>query len=180
MASAPIWLFGLELTRFAPADDGADALAGSLTAIEAGGWTLSPYEGPALQPLVGLGLGRWELALAPAAALRRERAETADGREATLRSAALRLGLRLQAGLGPLALGLEGAVSDAWATLDGEAVAGADTRVELGPSLGVRAPLSERWTLGARARWPVAVTGTDITQDLSGALSLEWRGAGSR
>ncbi|MCE7959898.1 MAG: AAA family ATPase [Acidobacteria bacterium ACB2] len=58
----PAWLLGLELTRFAPVDDAADALAGSLSAVEAGGWTLSAYEGPALQPYLGLSLGRFEVA----------------------------------------------------------------------------------------------------------------------
>ncbi len=180
MASPPLWLFALELSRFAPADDTADALSGSLSAIEAGGWELSPYEGPALQPEIGLGLGRVDLWLMPAASFRREQATSEDGREATLRASALRLGARADLHLGVLRLGLLAAASGARATLDGELVARADTALELAPSLGVFAPLSASWTLGARASWPLVLAGADLTHGLSGALALEWRGPGTR
>lgn len=175
MASPPLWLFGLELTRFAPADDAADALAGSLTAIEAGGWTLSPYEGPAIQPYAGLDLGNFELLLAPSAAFRRERAEAEEGREAMLRTAAFRVGARASWAPGPFRLGMEIALSDGLATLDREPLINGDTTLELGPTLGFVAPLSESWYLGARARWPFELTGQDITQGLTGAVALEWR-----
>lgn len=179
MATIPAWLFGLELTRFAPADDSADALGSSLTAIEGGGWTLSTYEGPALQPYAGLSLGRVDLELAPAAAFRRERAESAEGGDGTLRSWSLRLGARVEAHLGPALIGVEGAYSDGAATLDREPLASAVQAVEIGPTLGLVAPLSARWHLLARARWPVEVVGRDVTQGLSGALALEWRGGRS-
>lgn len=178
--ASPLWLFGLELTRFAPADDAADALASSLTAIEAGGWTLSPYAGPALQPYAGLVLGRLELALAPSAAFRRERASTAEGREAMLRTAAVRVGARAAWRAGPAQVGLEFALSDGLATLDREPLVQGDTTLAIGPTLGFVAPLSDAWHLSARARWPVTVTGQDLSHGLTGALGLEWRASGTR
>lgn len=169
------WLVGIELFRFAPADDPADALASSLSAIEAGGWSLSPYTGPALQPYAGLRLGHFTAILAPAAAFRREAATTASGREGTVRTAQARLGLRVQGEIGPAIFGVEGAGSGGRATLDGEELATGTTTLELGPTVGFLAPLGEHLLVGARARWLVVGSEGALSQGLSGALSLEWR-----
>lgn len=172
----PRLLLGLQLTRFAPSDDAADALAGSLTAIEAGGYTLSPYQGPALQPLVGLSLPRLELALEPAVALRREQATAADGREDAVRVLAVRVGAMALACFGPGRAGLELAWADGVATLGGATIASSTSQLEVTPTLGVAAPLTERLELGLRARWPVTVQGPELSQSLGGALTLIWRG----
>lgn len=174
----PRLLLGLQLTRFAPSDDAADALSGSLTALESGAYALSPYEGPALQPLVGLSLGAFDLALAPAAATRREQATTAGGRADTVRVLQLRVGAQALYRFGPGRAGLEVAWSDGTATLGGEKVASSTSTLELTPTLGVAAPLSEVWELGIRARWPVTIEGPELAQSLGGALTLTWRGAG--
>ena len=56
---------GLEIQRFTGRDDTADVLSGSLDALQSGAWTLSPYEGPAIQPYLRLQLNQLGLAIAP-------------------------------------------------------------------------------------------------------------------
>ena len=172
----PRLLLGLQLTRFAPSDDAADALAGSLTAIEAGGYALSPYEGPALEPLIGLSLPHLDLALAPAAALRREQATAADGRDDTVAVVQVRVGALALYRFGPGRAGLEAGWSDGTARLGGEAIASSTSQIELIPTLGIAAPLTEAFELGLRARWTVIVAGPEISQSLGGALTVTWRG----
>ena len=175
MALPHLWLVGLELTRFAPADDPADALASSLSAVEAGGWTLSPYTGPALQPYAGFKLGHVAAILAPAAAFRRETAVTPSGRDGTVRTMQARADLRVQVELGPALLGVEGGWSGGKATLDGDTLAVGDTSIEVGPTAGVLVPLTGHLVLGARARWLLVGSDGELTDGLSGALALEWR-----
>lgn len=174
----PALLLGLQLTRFAPSDDAADALSGSLTALESGGYALSTYEGPALQPLLGLHLGRLDLAIEPAIATRREQATTAEGRADTVRVLQLRVGAQGLYRFGPGRGGLELAWSDGKATLGGEQVASSTSAMEVAPLLGVAVPVAQGLELGLYGRWPVRIQGPEISQSLSGALSLTWRGAG--
>ena len=56
----------------------------SLEAVEAGGWTLSPYRGPLLQPVFGLRMEHVELAVAPALSMGRQDLVGADGRSLTV------------------------------------------------------------------------------------------------
>lgn len=175
MSPLALWLLGLELTRFAPADDPADALAASLSAVEAGGWSLAPYAGPALQPLLGVQRGRLSLALAPGLALSGADALGADGRTARLRTWQGRLGLEPHLHFGHGLAGLDLAVAGGGASLDGEPLASAPLTVELAPTAGVRAALSPSLTLDLRARWRVSWGAGALEQGLGGALSLIWR-----
>lgn len=177
MALTHLWLVGLELTRFAPADDSADALASSLSAIEAQSWTLSPYTGPALQPCAGLRVGHVTAILAPAMAFRRETAVTSSGRAATVRTAQIRAALRVQGEVGPSLFGLEGAWTGGKATLDDEELAVGSTSFEVGPTTGLIAPIGPHLALGARARWLFVGSEGTLSSGLSGALDLEWRSA---
>lgn len=170
-----LWLVGLELTRFSPADDPADALASSLSAVEAGGWTLSPYTGPAIQPELGFKLGHVAAILSPAAAFRRETAETASGREGTVRTVQARAELRVQGELGPALFGVEGGWSGGRATLDGADLAAGNTSLELGATAGFLVPLGEHLVVSGRARWLFVGSDGALSSGLSGAVGLEWR-----
>lgn len=170
---APALLLGLELCRLS--SDQADALGTSLSAIEAGGWALSVYEGPALQPLVGLGLGPVELALAPALVTRREVATSSDGREGTLRVLQGRVGVRALFAQGPARLGLDAAWSSGRATLDGDPVASGTPALELGPTLGLNLPVAAAWSLTTRARYPFLLREGSFSGGVDGAVSLDWR-----
>ena len=174
MPSPPAWLLGLELTRFAPADDTADALAASLSAIEAGGFSLSPYDGPALQPYAGLAYGALALELAPGAAFHSATATSADGREAAVRTAAARVALRARYSLGAARVGVDAAWASSRATADADLVAAGPTSWELGPTAGLAAPITARLDVIGRVRWPVVWSEGALDHGLSGALALEW------
>ncbi len=174
MTPTTLLILGLELTRFAANDDNADALGGSLDALQSGGWTLSPYEGPALQPMIAVRRGALELGLAPALASRSETASSADGREGTVRVVQYRVEGRVRYVHDPWFIGLDGAWSDGSATLDGDPLAQGTGVGQLGPTAGVRAPLAQHLDLSLRARWPVRLQAGVLSHGLGGALALEW------
>lgn len=169
------WLAGLEVTRFAPADDQADALSASLSTVEAGGWTLSPYEGPALQPYLGFSRGPWRLDLAPALAFRQATATSAEGREAAVRTLEARAQLRAGHTWGPLELDLEAAWSGGRATVDGTEVGTSGSLWTVGPALGLGGDLGEHLRLVGRARLPVGLSADGFSVATGGSVALEWR-----
>lgn len=177
MDPVSLLILGLELRRFAPADDAAASLGDSLEVIEAGGLSLSPYDGPALQPVVGWRSRRLTLALAPGLAGSGSVASSADGREERVRVLQWRGEARAWVHAGPALFGLDGGLSGGSATAAGETVATAPLAVELGPTAGIRAPVGAHFDLVARARWPVRLAEGDVAHGLSGAFLLEWHPA---
>lgn len=168
------FLLGLEVARFAPADDGADPLAGSLDVVQSGAWSLSPYEGPAFQPYLAWRHGPLELGLAPAAAWRREKASAGDGREAAIKVFQWRAEARARWCFDPGFAGLDAALSDGSATLEGSRVAEGTQVVEVSPTIGARAPLGEHAAVVGRVRWPVRFLGDAVEHGPAGAVALEW------
>ena len=175
MQLATWFLLGLEIARFAPADDAADALAGSLDAVQTGAWTLSPYDGPAIQPCLAWRHGPLELGLAPAAAWRSEQTSAGDGRQAALKTFQWRAELRGRWCFDPWFAGLDAALSNGSATLAGTRIAEGTQIVEGGPTLGARAPLGEHAALVGRVRWPFRFVGEAVEHGPAGAVALEWR-----
>lgn len=168
-----LWLLGAEVTRFAPTDD-VDAVLGSLSGVQSGSFSLSPYVGPAIQPYLAMRRGGLELGVAPALSMSRAEAADGDGSTATAGVLQWRGELRVR-WCGEVALaGLDGAISGGRATLDGEPLAESPRVVTLAPTLGARAPLSDRLGLVGRARLPVSLSAGSTSAGLGGALSLEW------
>lgn len=179
MDPVSLLLLGLELRRFAPADDAAASLGDSLEVIEAGGLSLSPYDGPAVQPVLGWRSRRLTLSLAPGLAGSRSTATSSDGREATVRTLLWRGEARAWVHAGPALFGLDAGLSGGGARTGGASVATAPTQLELAPTGGVRAALAPTLDLVARARYPVRLAGDQLEHGLSGALLVEWH-PGSR
>lgn len=173
MDVALLLLLGLEVDRFAGADDSADALTSSLEALEAGGWSLSPYQGPAIQPYVGLRGERWQVQLAPAIAMARADAASSDGRTERLRTTQAALELSAQWTPDLWFLGVDAGVSGGRARLDGATIAEGAPVIELGPTAGMRVPLHPNVDLVGRARWRVQASGGDLSQGLGGAVAIE-------
>ena len=173
MDVALLLLLGLEVDRFAGDDDSADALTSSLEALESGGWSLSPYQGPAIQPYVGLRGARWQVQLAPALALRSGDAESSAGRGEPVRTTQGALELSGQWTPNLWFLGLDAGISGGVARLNGATIAQGAPTIELGPTAGMRVPLHDHLDLVGRARWRVLVSGGDLSQGLGGALALE-------
>lgn len=168
-----LFLFGLEIHRFAPVDDGADGLGSSLDAVETGGHHLGSYEGPALQPYIAFERGRLGLVFAPAMAGRIERLESADGREGTLFVRQWLVETRIRYGrsvFGELDL----SASNGSASLDGVRVADGSGYFGLGPSLGLRANVGTRLSLTGRARYTWRLGQDSQADSLGGALAAEW------
>ncbi|MDP6932844.1 MAG: hypothetical protein QGG40_07995 [Myxococcota bacterium] len=179
MSLTGLWL-GLELTRFAVTDDVADSVASSLDVIQAGAWTLSAYQGPALQPYLGGRLGSWELGVAPALAWRTEVATSEDNRSDRVRTLQGRLQARAWwspevSGEASWLVGLETAGSHGTAWLDGETLANGTLLWEVAPTAGARGALGKHVFLLGRARLPLQVTDGSVSTHLGGALSVEWR-----
>jgi hypothetical protein len=172
-------LFGLEIHRFAPTDDGAEGLGSTLEAVEAGGHRLGPYEGPALRPYLALERGPVGFELAPALAGRIQRLESAEGREATLITRRWLLEARARYG-NRVYCGVDAAVSGGRATLAGESVAEAGTSWSLGPMLGLRASISPGLSVVGRARYLWTLADDAQTDGLGGSVGLEWRLGGTR
>ena len=166
---------GLEVQRFASSNDSADVLAGSLDALQSGAWTLSPYQGPAIQPYVLLQLQRLSVGLAPSGSWRQLPATAADGREGTLRVAQWQLEGRAYWTLGRARLGVDAAFSSGQATINGEAVADATAVIRVAPTAGVVLDLSDELALVGRVLWPVEILDTGSVHGPSAALAIEWR-----
>jgi hypothetical protein len=173
MDAALLLLLGLEVDRFAGQDDAADALTASLEALESGGWSLSPYQGPAIQPYLGLRGARWQAQLAPAVAFREGQAESVDGRSQSVRTvqAALEASAQWTPGLG--FAGLDLGVSGGRARLDGQTIATGAPTLRLGPTAGLRVALHDHVDLVGRARYLVEVGGDGVAHGLGGALAVE-------
>ena len=168
-----LWLLGAEVTRFSPSDD-VDAVIGSLTGIQSGSFSLSPYVGPAIQPYLSMRRGTLELGIAPALSLSRTEAAAGDGSTATAGVVQWRGELRVR-WCGEIALaGIDGAISGGQATLDGELLAESPQVLTLAPTVGARAQLSERLGLVGRARLPVSLSAGSTSAGIGGELSLEW------
>lgn len=169
-----IFLFGLELHRFAPTDDGADGLGSSLEAVEAGGHTLSAYEGPALQPVFWANRGPVAFGLAPGLAGRIQALSSSDGREGTLFVRQFLLEGRVRYGQRVYGeLDLYGAGGSA--TLDGVKVADGNGYWGLAPCLGVRVPVADRVWVGGRMRYGWRFSQDLQSDGLGGVFAVEWR-----
>jgi hypothetical protein len=168
-----LWLLGMEVTRFAPSDD-TDAVLGSLSGVQSGSFSLSPYVGPAIQPYLTMRRGGLELGIAPALSVSRTEATDGDGATATAGVVQWRGELRAR-WCGEFALaGVDGAISGGRATLDGEPLADGPRVVTIAPTFGARASLSEHLGVVGRARLPVLMSAGSTTAGLGGAVSLEW------
>lgn len=174
MEPLSLFLLGLELRRFAPADDAAASLGDSLEVVEAGGLSLAPYEGPALQPVVGWRSGRVALSLAPGLAVHSSTAWAADGREARVQTVQWRTEARAWLLFDPALAGLDLGVSGGSATSGGATVAQAPLALEVAPTAGVRVDLHPSLDLVLRGRLPVRVADDALDVGLAGALGIEW------
>ncbi|NOY25527.1 MAG: hypothetical protein GXP62_06605 [Oligoflexia bacterium] len=175
MDPVSLLVLGLELQRFPASDSSAASLGDSLEVIEAGGLSLAPYQGPALQPVIGWRSRKLMLSLAPGLAGGSSVATSSDGRQARVSTLQWREQARAWYLAGPVVLGLDVAVSGGSATTGGTTVATAPLGLELGPTAGVRVPLGHQLELAGRARWPVWLAGDQLSQGLSGALMLSWQ-----
>lgn len=174
MDPASLLFLGLELHRFSGGQTGAVTLGDSLEAIEAGGLSLPAYDGPVLQPVVGWRSRRVALSLAPGLAGSSQVAYSTDGREARVSTFSWKGEARAWVLAGPAVVGLDLGLSGAQASTGGETVATAPLQIELAPTAGVRAALSEHLDLVPRLRVPVRLTEGTSTWGLAGALMLEW------
>jgi len=147
----------------------------SLEGVEVGGWTLSPYRGPLLQPVLGVRTDRWSLGLAPAVTWGRQDLEGADGRVLSLGWTQWRAELRVAWVAGNLRVGLDAALGDGHADLAGSRVAdGAPTR-SVAPAFAVQHPLADGLGLVARTRWVVDLSPAGGGRaGLESALAVEW------
>ena len=168
-----LWLLGMEVTRFAASDE-ADAVLGSLASAQSGSVSLSPYEGPALQPYGALRRGHLELGVAPGLTLRRDVAAAGDGRTATASVVQWRGELRARWSAEIVLVGLDAALSGGRAALDGEVLSTGPTVLTLSPTLGARAAISDRLGAVGRLRAPVRLSEGTTSASLGGALALEW------
>lgn len=175
MDPSTLLYFGLELHRLQGGETGAAGLGDSLELIEAGGLSLAPFDGPALQPVLGLRRGHLDLSLAPGLAGSVSRARSSDGREAAVSALGWKLQARAAWTGGPALAGLDLGVSGAQAWSQGSTAAEAPLQVELAPAFGLRAPLGEHLELTPRARVPIRLAGSDLEFGLGGALLLAWR-----
>jgi hypothetical protein len=172
MNATTLMLLGVELAHLG----GASSLSGvgsSLDVLEAGGWTLAPYEGPALQPTIGLARGPLRLSLAPGFRFHRAQVSAVDGRTGTAVATQWRIGARAWWG-DTLFGGVDGAMSGGGVSLDGAAVAEGTPGVEFGPTMGVRRALVEGLDLVGRVRWTWRKLGDSTDHGLGAAVSLEW------
>ena len=168
------FLLGLELHRFAPNDDGADGLGNTLEAVEAGGHTLSAYEGPALQPVLWATRGPVAFGLAPGLAGRIQALSASDGREGTLFVRQVLVEGRVRYGEQVFGeLDLYGAGGSA--TLDGTRVADGNGYWGLAPSFGVRTSVAERLWVGGRLRYAWRFSDDIQSDGLGGVFAVEWR-----
>lgn len=179
MDPASFILVGLELRRFAPADDAAAALGENLDVIEAGGLSLDPYQGPALQPVLGWRNQRVALSLAPGLAVHAAQAQSADGREARVVTVQWRAEARGWLLAGPGLGGLDLAVSGGSARTGGATVAQAPLQVQLAPTGGVHLELLPALDLQLRARLPVSLSQGQLDLGVGGAVGLTWQGGGA-
>ncbi len=172
----PVSLFiaGLELQRFAPADDAAASLGDSLEVVEAGGLSLAPYQGPALQPFVGWRSRHLSLTLAPGLAAHANTATSADGRQARVTTLQWRAEGRAWFLGGPFLAGLDLGVSGGSGHSGGAKVAEAPLALSVGPTAGVQVGLGDAFDLSLRARYPVQVAADSLDHGLSGAVALQW------
>ena len=169
-----LWLFGIEVTRLAPADE-ADAVLGSLASAQSGSVALSPYDGPALQPYGALRRGRLELGLAPGVSVRRDVSAAGDGSSAAAAVVQWRGELRAR-WAGEVGLtGLDASLSGGRATLEGELLTTGPTVLTLAPTLGARAALGEHLGVVGRLRVPVRLSSGSTIASLGGGLALEWQ-----
>jgi hypothetical protein len=173
MDVALLLLLGFEVDRFAGEDDSADALTSSLEALEGGGWSLSPYQGPAIQPYVGLRGDRWQVQLAAGIATHHADASSSDGRTERLRTTQGALELSAQLTPGLWLVGLDAGVSGGRARLDGSTIATGAPFIGVGPTVGMRVPVHPNVDLVGRARWQVQASDGDLSSGLGGALAVE-------
>jgi len=166
---------GLEVQRFAGSNDTADALSGSLDALQSGAWTLSPYEGPAIQPYIQLSLGQLGLTIAPAASWRQVPATAADGRDGTLRVSQWMLEGRIHWQEGSGRVGLDGGFSSGQATINGETIAMATQVIHLVPNAGFAVEITEDLTAIGRVLWPIQIFDEGLVHGPSAGLAIEWR-----
>ncbi|RME23074.1 MAG: hypothetical protein D6798_14300 [Deltaproteobacteria bacterium] len=174
MDPVSLLVMGVELQRFAPADDPAASLGDSLEIIEAGGLSLAPYDGPALQPVVGWRSRHLSLTLAPGLAAHAGTATSADGREARVTTVQWRAEGRAWWLAGPLLAGLDVGLSGGGGRSGGVQVAEAPLAVSVAPTAGVLVGLGDAFDLSLRARYPVRFVDTAVDHGLSGAVALMW------
>jgi len=129
MVPLSLFVLGLELRRFPATDDAAASLGDSLEVIEGGGLSLAPYQGPALQPLVGWRSRHVELTLAPALAGQGHDATSSDGRSQRVRTLQWRAEGRAWGRFGPALAGLDLGVSGGSASTGGATVATAPVQL---------------------------------------------------
>jgi hypothetical protein len=166
---------GFEVQRFAATNDTADALSGSLDALQSGAWTLSPYEGPAIQPYIQLTLDKLSLGLAPAASWRQVPATAADGRDGTLRVSQWMIEGRIHWQQGPARFGMDGGFSSGSAQINGETVAQATQMIRIAPSAGLAIELVEDLSAIGRVLWPIQIFDEGFVHGPSAAMAIEWR-----
>ena len=166
---------GLEIQRFAGNSDTADVLSGSLDALQSGAWTLSPYEGPAIQPYLQLQFHRLAIGLAPSGSWRQSPATAADGREGTLRVSQWKIESRVHWTKGRTRLGLDASYSSGQAQLNGEQIAEATRVIRVAPNTGVAIDLVEDLSMVGRVLWPIEFLHDGVVHGPSAALAIEWR-----
>jgi len=179
MTASLLVVLALELTRIG-GTDGTATLGSALEAVEAGGFVLPPYRGPALQPVFSARYGRLELGLAPAGRWHKVMATSADGREALVRIGQWRIGGRalwsgrLESERSEWFVGVEGAGSDGGARVADLVVAEGAGLIEIGPTLGLRTTLTDKIAVAGRLRWPVSLSESGTSHGPGGAVAVEW------
>jgi hypothetical protein len=166
---------GLEVSQFAPTNDSADSLSGSLDALQSGAWTLSPYLGPAIQPYLSVQRGHLSLGLAPSGSWRRAPATTADGREGILHVSQWRVQARIRWHQGRGQFGLDGGLSNGQAQIDGDSVGQGTRVIHISPTAGISLDLAEDLSAIGRVMWPFEVYNDSSVHGPAAALAVEWR-----
>ena len=165
---------GLEIQRFNGRDDTADVLSGSLDALQSGAWTLSPYEGPAIQPYFQIQLKQLGLGIAPSGSWRQDQATAADGREGTMRISQWKLDGRIFWSHERFRFGLDAGVSSGSAHINGEPIADATTSVRVTPNVGLNAPLTDHLSAVGRVLWGFELLDDGLLHGPKAAFALEW------
>ena len=142
--------------------------------MQSGAWTLSPYQGPAIQPYLHFDLGDFAFEIAPAASWRSRAATAADGREGTLRVKQWRLEGRVHWQYEPIRLGIDGGWSSGHAEINGESVASPTQQVHISPSIGFDQALTEDVALIGRVLWPIFLTEEQLSHGPRAAIAIEW------
>ena len=168
------FILGMEVLRFAPSDSSASALESSLNVLQAGVAELPVYQGPAIQPYVGLRGGNLRFALAPAVSIRSSEVASVDRRSESLRVVQWRVDGRLWWQSESWLAGADLGYAAGHAKLGSEEIAEALGQWNLAPTFGWSHSLESGLSLIGRARWPVRWSPDGVEHGLGGAIAVEF------